>query len=136
GSRRPQRWLEARRGRLDQRRSAAVPDQAHPREARAGARRRGERHARARRERRCARRRNAFLKEAEMSHIEFAEDYGYPPAAPFWLVFAEEGRRIERVCQTEPTREAAEAAAARLALAFPVHEFHVCCVMATVQTSP
>lgn len=71
-----------------------------------------------------------------MSAIEFNRDYGYSPPAPFWLVYAEEGPRVSRVVQTEPSKDAAEAAAARLALAFPGHEFHTLCVMSTISTSP
>lgn len=71
-----------------------------------------------------------------MTSIEFKKDYGYSPPAPFWIVYAEPSSTIERVCQTEPSREAAETACARLALAFPGHEFHACCVMATISTSP
>jgi len=71
-----------------------------------------------------------------MNEIEFARDYGYHPPAPFWLVYAEETPTVNRVVQTEHSREAAEAAAARMALAFPGHEFYVCCVMTGVQTSP
>lgn len=71
-----------------------------------------------------------------MTRIKFANDYGYHPAAPFWLVYADESPTVQRVVQTEPTREAAETAAARLALAFPGHEFHACCVMSTISTSP
>ena len=71
-----------------------------------------------------------------MSGIEFAKDYGYSPAAPFWLVYAPGAPAFTEVVQCQPSREAAEESAARLALAFPGSEFHTLCVMATISTSP
>lgn len=71
-----------------------------------------------------------------MSNIEFKRDYGFPPPVPFWLVYAEESPGRDKVVQTEHSQDAAEAAAHRLALAFPGHEFHTCCVMSMISTSP
>lgn len=71
-----------------------------------------------------------------MSTIEFARDYGYSPHSPFWLVYAPGSAEFNEVVECQPSREAAEQSAARLALAFPGHEFHTLCVMTTISTSP
>lgn len=67
-----------------------------------------------------------------MYDIKFARDYGYPPAAPFWLVWNERGY-IPMF--KHPTREDAEVEAARLATDSPGDSFHVLAVMATISTS-
>lgn len=68
-----------------------------------------------------------------MTTIKFASDYGFAPAAPFFLVWCEGGNypRFKH-----ETRELAEAEAARLAGLNPSSEFHVLGVMSTIVTSP
>lgn len=67
-----------------------------------------------------------------MTDIKFAPDYGYSPAAPFWLVWCEDARPP---MHKHRDRDAAEAEAARLANENPGRGFHVLAVMATVSTS-
>jgi hypothetical protein len=67
-----------------------------------------------------------------MTDIKFARDYGYSPAAPFWLVWNEEGSAPRF---KHPTQDAAQAEAARLASENPGSKFHVLCPMATISTS-
>ncbi|WP_374412679.1 hypothetical protein [Novosphingobium colocasiae] len=67
-----------------------------------------------------------------MTDIKFARDYGYHPAAPFWLVWNEDGRTP---MFKHPSRDAAEAEAARLAASAPGCSFHVLSVMSTITTS-
>lgn len=67
-----------------------------------------------------------------MADIKFARDYGYSPAAPFWLVWNEDGYppRFQH-----PTQEAAQAEAARLASENAGTKFHVLCPVSTISTS-
>lgn len=67
-----------------------------------------------------------------MSDIKFASDYGYPPAAPFWLVWNEDGHVP---MFKHASRKDAEAEASRLARENPGDQFHVLCVMSTISTS-
>lgn len=67
-----------------------------------------------------------------MTEIKFARDYGYHAAAPFWLVWNEDGRAPTF---KHPNRDAAEAEAARLAASAPGRSFHVLSVMSTITTS-
>ncbi|MDF2382444.1 hypothetical protein JMG10_13260 [Nostoc ellipsosporum NOK] len=67
-----------------------------------------------------------------MTYIKFAKDYGYPPAAPFWLVWNDNGFPPKF---RHPNLAAAEAEAARLASENPGKGFHVLGVLATVSTS-
>lgn len=66
-----------------------------------------------------------------MTEIKFTRDYGYAPAAPFWLVW-DQGARISPL--QFPDREYAEAEAARLASQTPGASFHVLACMSTVST--
>lgn len=68
-----------------------------------------------------------------MTDIKFAKDYGYPPAAPFWLVWNENGKVP---MHKHTLRDEAETEAARLAILDPGASFHVLAVMARVATSP
>lgn len=67
-----------------------------------------------------------------MSDIKFARDYGYSPAAPFWLVWNENGYPP---MFKHPSQEAANTEAARLASENPGTQFHVLCPLATISTS-
>lgn len=67
-----------------------------------------------------------------MADIKFARDYGYAPAAPFWLVWNEAGRAP---LVKHPSRDDAEQEAARLAAAMPGASFHVLTVMSTISTN-
>lgn len=67
-----------------------------------------------------------------MSDIKFACDYGYRPAAPFWLVWNESGYPP---MFKHPSQEAANTEAARLASENPGTQFHVLCPLATISTS-
>lgn len=67
------------------------------------------------------------------AEIKFARDYGLAPAAPFFLVWNEDGHWPRH---KHETRELAEAEAARLAGQTPGASFHVLGVMATIATSP
>lgn len=66
-----------------------------------------------------------------MAEIKFTRDYGYAPAAPFWLVWDQEARISPLQF---PDREYAEAEAARLAGQTPGASFHVLACMSTVST--
>ena len=67
-----------------------------------------------------------------MTDIKFARDYGYPPAAPFWLVWNEDGRSP---VVKHATRDAAEAEAARLAATKIGRTFHVLAAMSAISTT-
>lgn len=67
-----------------------------------------------------------------MADIKFSRDYGLPPAAPFWLVWNEDGRPP---MFKHRTRDAAEFEASRLASECPGRKFHVLAVMSTISTS-
>lgn len=67
-----------------------------------------------------------------MAEIKFKRSYGYDPAAPFWLVWSEDGRTP--MCKHR-SREDAETEAARLAAENPGRPFHVLTVMSTIRTS-
>lgn len=67
-----------------------------------------------------------------MSDIKFARDYGYSPAAPFWLVWNEDGHPP---MFKHPSMELAQTEAARLASENPGRQFHVLCPLATISTS-
>lgn len=67
-----------------------------------------------------------------MTEIKFARNYGLAPAAPFWLVWNEDGfmPRFKH-----PNLSSAEAEAARLASENPGTAFHVLGVLSTITTS-
>jgi hypothetical protein len=67
-----------------------------------------------------------------MADIKFARTYGMDPASPFWMVWNEAGR--QPTCK-HPSRDAAEAEAARLARSRPGETFHVLCAMSSISTS-
>jgi hypothetical protein len=67
-----------------------------------------------------------------MADIKFKPNYGYPDAAPFWLVWNENGYPPR---YRHETKDSAQAEAARLASSRPGQEFHVLACMATVRTS-
>ena len=67
-----------------------------------------------------------------MTEIKFERDYGYSPAAPFWLVWSEDGRAP---MHKHRDRDAAETEAARLASNNQGRSFHVLAVMATISTT-
>ena len=67
-----------------------------------------------------------------MSEIKFARDYGFAPAAPFWLVWNENGHHP---MFKHPSQEAASTEAARLASENPGQQFHGLCPLATISTS-
>lgn len=71
-----------------------------------------------------------------MTSIKLSNDYGYSPASPFWLVYAEQTTAIEQIVERHPDKDSAEHAAARYALAFPGHQFHALACAATVETDP
>lgn len=69
-----------------------------------------------------------------MADIKFAnEPYYLQEASPFWLVWREAGHQPTF---KHPTKEAAEAEAARIASFNPGEQIHVLGVLATIQTSP
>ena len=67
-----------------------------------------------------------------MTDIKFTRDYGFPPAAPFWLVWNEDGRSP---VVKYTTRDAAEAEAARRASTNMGRTFHVLAAMSAISTT-
>lgn len=67
-----------------------------------------------------------------MTDIKFTRNYGLAPAAPFWLVWNEDGfaPRFKH-----PNLSSAENEAARLASENPATTFHVLGVLASITTS-
>lgn len=67
-----------------------------------------------------------------MADIKFAKDYGFSPAAPFWIVWRESGHYS---MSKHPNRESAETEAARIASTRIGEDIHVLCCTSTITTS-
>lgn len=65
-----------------------------------------------------------------MSEIKFTRDYGYAPAAPFWVIWDEHAGHVGK----HGDRESAEAEAGLLAAMTPGRTVHVLCCMSTIGT--